>query len=53
MLNDNLAVKLEIETIRKKLTNHDKNIELVFHYLDELMEKQENKTERNKVGYKN
>lgn len=53
MLNDNLGVKLEIETIKKKLANHDKNIELVFSYLDELIEKQENKTERNKIGYKN
>lgn len=53
MLNDNLSIKLEIETIRKKLANHDKNIELVFNYLDELMEKHDNKTERNKIGYKN
>jgi hypothetical protein len=37
MLNDNLSVKLEIEAIKKKLANHDKNIELVFNYLDELM----------------
>lgn len=53
MLNDNLSVKLEIETIKKKLANHDKNIELVFNYLDELIEKHENKTERTKIGYKN
>jgi hypothetical protein len=53
MLNDNLSVKLEMETIKKKLANHDKNIELVFNYLDELMEKHEKKTERNKIGYKN
>ncbi len=53
ILNDNLSIKLEIETIRKKLANHDKNIELVFNYLDELMEKNENKAERNKIGYKN
>lgn len=52
MLNDNLSIKLEIETIRKKLANHDKNIELVFSYLDELMEKHENKTQRNTIGYK-
>lgn len=53
MLNDNLSVKLEIETIKKRLVNHDKNIELVFNYLDELIEKHENKTERTKIGYKN
>jgi hypothetical protein len=51
-INNNLSVKLEIEEIKKKLTNHDKNIELVFSYLDELMEKQDNKIERNKIGYK-
>ena len=29
---------------RKKLENHDKNIELVFSYLDELTEKKENES---------
>ena len=38
VLTDNLSVKLDIEEIKKKLTNHDKNIELVFSYLNELME---------------
>jgi hypothetical protein len=52
-LTDNLSAKLDIEEIKKKLVNHDKNIELVFTYLDELMEKQDNKVERNKIGYKN
>ncbi len=52
ILTDNLSVKIEIEEIKKKLINHDKNIELVFSYLDELMEKKENKVERNKIGYK-
>ena len=51
-LMNNLSVKLEIEAIKKKLTNHDKNIELVFTYLDELMDKQENKAEPNTIGYK-
>jgi len=37
ILTDNLNVKLEIEEIKKKLENHDKNIELVFSYLDELI----------------
>jgi hypothetical protein len=52
-LTDSLNVKLEIEEIKKKLANHNKNIELVFSYLDEMMEKQDNKVERNKIGYKN
>ena len=51
-LTNNLSVKLEIEEIKKKLINHDKNIELVFSYLDEMMEKQDKKVERNKIGYK-
>jgi hypothetical protein len=52
LLNDNLSLRLEIEDIKKKVTNQSKNIELVFSYLDELIEKKENKTERTKIGYK-
>jgi sarcosine oxidase delta subunit len=37
-LIDNLSMKLDIEEIKKKLANQDKNIELVFQYLDELIE---------------
>jgi cell division septum initiation protein DivIVA len=51
LLTDNLSVKLEIEEIKKKLQNHDKNIELVFSYLDELIEKQENPRTRRKIGF--
>lgn len=49
-LTDNLNLKLEVDMIKKKLINHDKNIELVFSYLDELVEKKE--IERTKIGYK-
>jgi len=52
MLTDNLNIQLEIEEIKKKLTNQDKSIELVFSYLDELMEKQENPPDRSRIGYK-
>ncbi|MCK5857330.1 MAG: ORF6N domain-containing protein [Bacteroidales bacterium] len=52
MFTDNLSLKLDIEDIKKKLENQDKNVELVFSYLDELMEKQENPQPRNKIGYK-
>ena len=52
LLTDNLSVKLEIEEIKKKLRNQDKNIELVFSYLDELIEKQENPQPRIPIGYK-
>ncbi len=51
-LMNNLNLSLEIEIIKKKLINHDKNIELVFNYLDELIDKQENKVPRTKIGYK-
>jgi len=52
MITDNLTIKLDIEKIKKKLENHNKNIELVFNYLDELMEKQENPKPRKQIGYK-
>ncbi|MGA9637030.1 ORF6N domain-containing protein [Flavobacterium sp.] len=51
-LNDNLSIKLEIEELKKKSINQDKNIELVFSYLDELIEKQENPIERTKIGFR-
>lgn len=52
MLTDNLSLKLEIEEIKKKLTNHSKNIDLVFNYLDELVDKKENEKPRKQIGYK-
>jgi hypothetical protein len=52
LLSDNLSLQLEIENIKKKLTDNSKNIELVFNYLDELIEKKENTSDRNKIGYK-
>ena len=51
MLTDNLELKLEIEEIKKKLQNQDKNIEVVFNYLDELINKQANPTPRKSIGY--
>ena len=52
MLTNTLSLKLDIEEIKKKLENQDKNIELVFSYLDELIEKQENPLPRRQIGYK-
>ncbi|MDN3675389.1 ORF6N domain-containing protein [Flavobacterium branchiarum] len=52
MLLDTTEIKIDILQIQKKLENHDKNIELVFSYLDELTEKKETDTERIKIGYK-
>jgi len=52
ILTDNLNIKLDIEEIKKKLTNHSKNIELVFNYLDELTDKKDNEKPRTQIGYK-
>ncbi len=52
MLTENLSLRLEIETIKKKLEKQDKNIELVFNYLDELIEKHENPKPRKRIGFK-
>jgi len=51
MLTDTLGLKLEIEDIKNKVQNQDKNIELVFSYLDELITRQEEKPERKRIGY--
>ena len=51
LFTDTLELKLEIDEIKKKLQNQDKNIELVFNYLDELINKQANPTPRKTIGY--
>ena len=50
-LADNTDMRLEIEKIRKKTDNNTKNIEMVFQYLDELLDKRENPKPRTKIGY--
>jgi hypothetical protein len=52
ILTDNTELRLDIEKIKKKLGNQDKNMEIVFRYLDELIEKKENAKPRTKIGYK-
>jgi hypothetical protein len=52
ILTDTLSVRLEIEEINKKLANHDQNIELIFSYLDELIEKNENPKPRKSIGFR-
>jgi regulator of replication initiation timing len=42
MLADNTDLRLEIEKIKNKLDNQDKNMEIVFRYLDELLDKPAN-----------
>ena len=50
LLSNDVSLQLEIENIKRKLTQNSKNIELVFSYLDELTKKEE--TSRPKIGYK-
>lgn len=52
MFLDNTELRLEIEKIKTKLDNQDKNMEVVFRYLDELIEKKQEPQERNKIGFK-
>ena len=47
-----LALKLEIEEIKKMLSEHDKNIALVLDYLDGLIRKNANAEPRKRIGYK-
>ena len=51
LLSDTTDLRLEIEKIKRKMDNHDKNIEHVFLYLDELLEKKANPTDRKEIGY--
>lgn len=53
MLADNTELRLEIERIKGKLEKQDKNIDLVFQYLDGLMEQKEKLSNPRKyIGYK-
>lgn len=53
LLVDNTDIRLEIEKIKNKLDNQDKNMEIVFRYLDELLEKQEQPNPPRKgIGFK-
>lgn len=46
---DSGELKLEIEEIKQKVSNQDKNIELVFTYLDKLIDKKTGP--RKRIGY--
>jgi hypothetical protein len=52
LLMDTLNLRIEIEEIKKQITNHDKNIELVFSYLDELIQQHESPQPRKAIGFK-
>ncbi|KIO75761.1 DNA-binding protein [Pedobacter lusitanus] len=52
LLTDHTELRLEVEKIKKKLDNQDKNMEVVFQYLDELLEKKDDSnTGRTIIGY--
>lgn len=52
ILFDNTDLRLEIEKIKSKLDNQDKNMEIVFRYLDGLLEKKNELKPRKRIGYK-
>ena len=57
MLMDTTELRLEIEKIKRTLTNHDKNMEVVFQYVDELQTKIDKlspnpKLSENQIGFK-
>jgi len=49
---DSLELKLDIEEIKRRLANQDKNLEQVFTYLEELIEKQRDPPPRRQIDYK-
>lgn len=53
VLADNTDIRLEIEKIKNKLENQDKNMEVVFKYLDELLDRKERlNPPRKRIGLK-
>ncbi|WP_412467132.1 ORF6N domain-containing protein [Pedobacter sp. KLB.chiD] len=50
LLASNLNLRLEVEKIKKKVDNQDKNIEVIFRYFDELLEQKAEP--RKEIGYK-
>ena len=52
MLVSTLNIQLDLELIKNKLDSQDQNIELLFNYLNELMDKHDSPEPRNPVGFK-
>jgi len=46
----NAEIKLELEKIKKKVDNQDKNIEVIFKYFDELLDQKAQP--RKEIGYR-
>lgn len=51
-LLDNNEILIAISKLDKRTDNNTKNIEIVFRYLDELLDKKETVKPRPKIGYK-
>ena len=49
LISEHSEFKLEMADVKRKLTNHDKNIETIFSYIDELTEKKAQP--RRRLGY--
>ncbi len=52
VLATHTELKLEIEKVKNTLENQGKNMELIFQYLDELIDKNENQEPRKQIGFK-
>ena len=52
MVTDNTELHLAMERLTKKTENNTKNIEVVFQYIDELIDKKETEKPRVQIGYK-
>ena len=52
LLLDNSELRLAFEEIKQKVEKQGKTIELVFRYLDELLEKQNKPAERTAIGFR-
>lgn len=52
MLTDNTELRLALQKIERKTEGNAKSIELLFNYVDDLMEKKENLQQRKEIGFK-
>ena len=52
LMMNHAELYIEIEKIKTRLDNQDKNMEIVFRYLDELLENTAKPRSRNQIGYR-
>ncbi len=52
LLTENTDLRLAIEKLERKTENNSKNLEVVFQYLDELIEKKSKPQKRKPIGFK-